>query len=54
LYYSSSSGGRYIYITASRPWGYDDDSNGLGMDGMRQTGNLSYQRIRFTVFGYIS
>ena len=54
LYYSSSSPGRYIYITGSRPWGYDDSDSGLGMDMMRNTGNLSYQRIRFTVFGYIS
>lgn len=54
LYYYSSSPGRYIYITGSRPWGYDNGSNGMGMDMMRVTGDESYQRIRFTVFGYLS
>ena len=54
LQYSSYLPGRYIYITSSRPWGYDNANNGLGMDMMRLTGNLSYQRIRFIVFGYLS
>jgi len=54
LYYYSSSPGRYIYITGSRPRGYDDADNGLAMDMMRVSGNSSYQRIRFTVFGYLS
>lgn len=53
LYYDSQQPGKYIYITGARPWGYDDGSNGLGMDQFRQTGNLSYQRVRFVVYGWL-
>ena len=51
--YDSSSPGKYIYITGARPWGYDDGSNGLAMDQFRRTGNLSYQRVRFVVYGWL-
>lgn len=53
LYYDSNSPGKYIYITGARPWGYDDGDNGLAMDQFRRTGNLSYQRVRFVVYGWL-
>ncbi len=53
LYYNSNSPGKYIYITGARPWGYDDGDNGLAMDQFRSTGHLSYQRVRFVVYGWL-